>query len=113
MHARMLVALVVPVVGFAFVSLARAADDVRLEVALDVGYTYMSARGSISEPAPASTGGGPSTPAPSGNGNFADSGFAVGGRFSVVAPYYGPGVPMPRLRVARCAQWAAPSPSSP
>jgi hypothetical protein len=70
----------------------KTADDVRLEVALDVGYTYMSARGSISEPS-ASSGVGPGSTTPSGTGNFTDSGFALGGRFSVVAPYYGPGVP--------------------
>jgi hypothetical protein len=115
MHARTLWAPVVSVGAllFAFSAPARAADaakpgdpkpadskdadpktadDVRLEVALDVGYTYMSARGSISEPS-ASTGVGPGSSTPSGTGNFTDSGFAIGGRFSVVAPYYGPGVP--------------------
>ena len=97
MHARPLALVLSTAALFvAFASPARADDDVRLEVALDVGYTYMSARGSISEPSagsPSTGGPGTGTPTPSGTGNFTDSGFALGGRFSVVAPYYGAGVP--------------------
>jgi hypothetical protein len=82
---------VLPVIAFGVAS-ARADDDVRLEVALDLGYTYMNAHGAISEPSAASTTF-PPTPTPFGSGNFSDSGFAIGGRFTAVAPYYGPGVP--------------------
>lgn len=98
MHARTFAAAMAAFAALASLgSIAGAADrtpeNVRVEAAIDVGWAYMSTHGTITEPS-AATGVGPTAaPAPSGDGTFDDSGFAIGGRVNVLAPWYGYGVP--------------------